>query len=958
MSPLSFGHKEIGTMTRINRRHPRRSLRKMRLGAFCVAATVATCLVAGVGADAASAAFSISSFQAQALNADQSVDMQAGSHPYTATTNFELGTVAEPTGVFPDENVKNIVVELPAGFVGDPAAMQSCSSYAITSDQAGCPLGSQVGYITLTADIFGFPNTTTFGVYNMQRKPGETAAFGFDVNGVVIHISLKPRTDSDYGITATIANAPETIPIVASNLVLWGVPADPRHDAQRARALICFGDPLEAESCQFYGSDGADGGHPAGVAERPFLTNPTLCGAPLTTTMRADSWQHPDAWHEMRSTTVGPITGCDKLPSFQPSLSLQPDTAQIGSPTGLSVKLSVPQSENPVGLATPTLRKAVITLPAGISISPSSAGGLGACTNNQIGIGTTNPVACPQNSKIGDVTVETPLLAAPLTGSVFLGSQESNDPASGRMFRVFLDAENTDYGLSIRLEGNLSVDPRTGQVTATFDNNPQLPFSNLLVRLKSGPRAPLVTPSICGTYTTSAVFTPWAARDAASASASDSFTVSADGNGAPCPAAPPFAPSFSAGTVNPLAGAFSQFSLTLSRSDQDQNLRGIQVKMPPGLLGKLAGVPLCGEAQANAGTCSAASQIGTTTVSAGPGSNPVYLPVSGQPENPVYLTTGYKGAPFGLSVVVPAIAGPFNLGNVVVRAAINVDPHTAQVTVVSDPLPTILQGIPLDLRMVNVTIDRPGFMFNPTNCSALSVDGTVTSTQGAAAVVSSHFQAANCASLPFKPRFTVLTQARTSRANGAYLHVKVTSGAGQANIGKVKVDLPKQLPSRLTTLQKACPDAVFNANPASCPAGSLVGEGTALTPILASALRGPAYLVSHAGAAFPDLVIVLQGEGITLDLVGNTDIKKGITISTFNTVPDAPISSFDLVLPEGPHSALAAFGNLCKTHLNMPTLLTGQNGALVKQTTRIAVTGCPKAEKHGKVPHGRKHKKN
>jgi hypothetical protein len=365
------------------------------------------------------------------------------------------------------------------------------------------------------------------------------------------------------------------------------------------------------------------------------------------------------------------------------------------------------------------------------------------------------------------------------------------------------------------------------------------------------------------------------------------------------------------------------------------------------LLGIIKGVERCGETQANQGTCGPGSLIGHVTAAAGAGPEP-YVVHGGQ----VFLTGPYKGAPFGLSFVIPAVAGPYNLGNVVVRAAIHVDRHTTQITVVSDPLPTILQGVPLDVRKVNVTIDRPGFMFNATSCEPLAVTGALTSTLGAQASVASHYQAVNCASLPFKPSFTVSTQARTSKKNGASLDVKVGYPQGsQANIRSVAVTLPKQLPSRLTTIQQACPEATFDQNPASCPAGSNIGTATATTPVLANPAMGPAYLVSHGGAAFPDLVIVLQDEGVTLELVGSIDIKKGVTSSAFRTVPDVPILGFELTLPEGPHSGLAAVlpakakGNMCGTSLIMPTTITGQNGAVVKQNTKIAVTGCAKSKK-------------
>jgi hypothetical protein len=381
--------------------------------------------------------------------------------------------------------------------------------------------------------------------------------------------------------------------------------------------------------------------------------------------------------------------------------------------------------------------------------------------------------------------------------------------------------------------------------------------------------------------------------------------------------------------------------VTFSRSDQDQGLGGVTVQTPPGLLGVLKSVPLCGEPQAAQGACGQESLIGHTTVTAGPGSDPVS--VSGQ----VFLTGPYAGKPFGLSIVVPAAVGPFNLGTVVVRAGIAVDPHTAALTVSSSPLPTILQNVPLQVRQVNVTIDRAGFTFNPTDCEPLAVNATITSTEGASAQVASRFQAANCAALPFHPMFSAGSLAKTSRQEGAALDVKVAYPSGaQANIHSVAVTLPKQLPARLSTIQQACPEATFNANPAGCDAGSLIGTGTAQTPIFNNPITGPAYLVSHGGAAFPDVDLVLQAEGVTVLLVGHVSItKSGITSATFGEVPDAPISAFELSLPEGPHSGLSAVGSLCTEPLTMPTTITGQNGAQIVQQTRIKVTGCTTTKK-------------
>ena len=665
-----------------------------------------------------------------------------------------------------------------------------------------------------------------------------------------------------------------------------------------------------------------------------------------------------------RSGSEAPsVSGCDLL-QFTGSVTAQPETTQAATPTGLNVEVKVPQNEDPNALATPPLRKAVVTFPAGLVVNPSGAGGLASCSLAQVGMSVSGePSAsrpsCPDASKIASVEIESPALAGVLQGSVYLAAQNENPFRALLAGYIVIDDPTT--GVLVKIPGRIDLDPVSGQLVATFDEAPQLPFSDLRLHFFGGPRAPLTTPAGCGTYTTSTVLTPWSSPDSGPPVTSlDSFQINGGCGGG-------FNPAFNAGTTNNQAGGFSPFTATFSRSDQDQNLSGVSLTMPPGLLGILRAVERCPEPQASQGTCGAGSLIGHTTVAAGSGPDPFYVQ-GGQ----VFLTGPYKGAPFGLSVVVPAVAGPFNLGSVVVRAAIGVDPHTAQITVVSDPLPTILQGVPLDVRTVNVTVDRAGFTFNPTSCEPLSVAGSLTSTQGVTANVSSRFQAANCQSLPFKPSFTVSTQANTSKKQGASLDVKVGYPKGaQANIHKVAVSLPKQLPSRLTTIQQACPAATFNANPASCPAGSNIGTATATTPILSNAVSGPAYLVSHGGAAFPDVVVVLQGEGVTVDLVGSIDIKHGVTSSTFASVPDVPIAGFELKLPEGPHSGLAAVvpakakGSMCGQNLTMPTTLTGQNGAVVKQTTKITVTGCVKAKKkpaktkkkHTHKAHGKAKKK-
>ncbi len=581
------------------------------------------------------------------------------------------------------------------------------------------------------------------------------------------------------------------------------------------------------------------------------------------------------------------------------------------------------------------------------------------------GLTRMTPGHCPAASQIGTVKVTTPLSTSPLEGHVYLAQPDCSpctqtDAEDGKMIGLYIEMQGS--GLDVKLPGVAEVGgPNTpglaaGQIRARFLENPQFPFSDLQLTLKGGSHAPLANPQGCGQAVTGSELTPWSSPETPTATPVSSFAVSWDGAGGACPAGMPFSPGFSAGTVTPTAGAFSPFVLSFSRRDGEQDLSAIGTSLPAGLLGVLKGVERCPEPQAAQGTCGAGSEIGTTQVAVGAGSHP--LLVSGK----VYLTGPYRGAPFGLSVVVPAVAGPFNLGTVVVRAAITVDPHTTALTITSDAFPQSVDGIPLRIQTVNVTVDRPAFVFNPTNCGRRQVTATIVAAQGASTDVSSPFAATGCDALVFKPSFSVSTQAKTSKRQGASLDVRYASAWGQANTAQVAVTLPKQLPARLTTIQQACTEAVFAENPASCPAASAIGTATAVSPILASPLMGPVYLVSHGGAAFPDIVAILQGEGVTVDLTGSIDIKHNVTSSTFASVPDAPISQFEMRLPEGPHSGLSsnlptkANGSFCGQTLTMPTIITAQNGAIVKQTTKITVTGCPRAKKKAKTRHKPKKK--
>jgi hypothetical protein len=909
--------------------------------------------------------FGVSVFDQQ-ITSDVSGDsfVQAGGHPYSIVTEIEVKHHAgaeifeEP---LPEETIKDVIVSVPPGLIGNPAGLGQCTEAQLIGTEPSlfkhpeCPIDSVVGTIHLITDLGFFGGSMTFPVFNMVPPANEPASFGFSVVGEPITFYGNVRNGGDFGVNVTSLNIPDTFAVSGLKLTFWGIPADSSHDDQRCNQAWLGYESSENKFCP--GEPGTPTGPNADpVQPKAFLTLPTSCTDPgigFKSTVRIDSWPKPGIFSEMdlfNHVTPGyplpssewggqqSLTGCDLTP-FNPKVSVEPTNANADTPAGLDVDISLPQDGllNPQGIGTSDLKKAVVALPEGVSVSPSAADGLGACSLAQIGLSNGAPAGCPDSSKLGTVEIDTPLLNEPLKGSVYLGKQAENP--FGSLIALYIVVEG--HGVILKLPGRVDLDPVTGRIVTTFDNNPQLPFDHLKLNFKAGPRSPLVNPHACGSYETTAEFTPWSGNPPVTVNSS--FEITSGPGGGPCPSpGQAFAPRFAAGTTNNQAGAFSPFSLTFTRADGEQQLGGVSLKMPLGLLGTLSTVSLCPEPQASRGSCPAGSEMGSVTAGAGAGANPFYV-TGGK----VFLTSGYKGAPFGLSIVVPAVAGPFNLGTVVVRASIAVDPQTAQLTVSSDPLPTILDGIPLDLRTVNVSVDKPGFIFNPTNCDPMSLTGTLTGGSGGIEPVSNSFQVTNCGVLGFKPGFKVSTPGRTSRANGAGLDVKLSYPAGsmgkQANIAKVKVDLPKQLPSRLTTLQKACPDSVFNQNPAACGEGSKVGQATAVTPVLPEALHGPAYFVSHGGAKFPELVVVLSGYGVTVDLHGETFISPaGITSSTFRTVPDVPISTFELKLPQGPNSALAANGNLCASKLKMPTAFTAQDGAVIRQSTPITATGCAK----------------
>ena len=865
---------------------------------------------------------------------------QAGAHADVTTSFAFTQNAAGAVGAA----LRNVEVILPLGFAGYPVAVKTCTPFQLEVEE--CPVDSQVGVLEVVLRESETQYLTLIGaVYNMVPSPNETGVLGFGfihlVSGTIV-VSVGP----DYRVHARLNNVVTGgFELVRQSLTVWGVPADPSHDEQRGQQCVVNGSRV-------YFCTG--GGIAANENPSAYLVNPTQCtGEPVEAEL-ADlkSWEGVEA--ASVKAKVGPFTGCQSL-KFPPTIAVSPEESQATTPTGYAVDLRIPQSEGAEGIATADLKNVVVKLPEGVVLSPSAATGLVSCSEAQIGLGSEQPVECPNASKVGVVSVITPALSGELKGFLYLGG-----PPSGVIrkppFTVYLTL--VGHGVLVKIRGTVMPNPVTGQLTTVFDENPQLPFSELKLQLTGGSRATDANPSVCGEYHAESVLTPWTSPFEEDAVAG-SFPFAITGCGPPR-----FAPSFAASTLSNQAGGYSTFRVNFAREDADEDLGGLTVTTPPGLSGNLSNVPLCGEPQAAEGTCPAVSQIGELTAGAGPGPEPVFIK-GGR----VYITGPYDGAPFGLTIDVSEKAGPLDLGTgpcdcEVVRATVNVDPRTAQLTVTNGSLPTGKYGIPFQVKDVDVDINRPEFIFNPTDCDPMSVNGVLSSTLGALAQVQSHFQVTNCAALAFKPGFQVSTSAHTSRVDGASLHVTLTlpaetGRATEANVARVRVSLPKQLPSPLKTLQKACTEAVFAANPKQCPLASQVGEARVNTPLLAGPLTGTAYFVSHGGARYPELIIVLVGEdGVTVQVHGETFIsKQGITSATFNTVPDVPFSNFELTLPEREYPALTANGNLCKGTLIMPTEFLAQNGAKITQNTRIAVTGCPRSSraKAARKQRGRKH---
>lgn len=890
------------------------------------------------------------SFEADAFGASGQPARQAGAHPLRASTVLDFNVeglegrdlFGDPKPVvMPVGSLRNLDLRFPRGFVGDPTAATACKAIDFLTvvgggyaDGTACPEGSQVGIVNLTVSpliVSNPPPTVNAPLYRTAARRGALAQFSFQFMGHAAHITahLDP---TDYSVVTRVRYADDVVPVHRIRATLWGVPADPVHDGSR------------------YDPGRIDYGAPSPLPLKPLLTLPSECGvADSTVLSRMDSWQNPGVFVDPVSSEPAAAVGCgDPRMKFKPEIEIQPTTVEPDAPSGLEVDLKLPptstefsnvdalseavakkrnakklypESGDPAAIATPPLRKAVVRLPEGMSINPAAADGLQACSDDQLRLGTDlglqdGEPTCPEGSKVGSVRVVSPALEDPVEGGVFIRSQNSMDPGSGEMFRLALVVKDVERGVNVKLPGSVKADPATGRLVTTFDENPQLPVERIELSLKGGPRAPLAMPSSCGVKTTEIELTSWAGHVVDSES---SFTI-------PCPAGQRFAPDFDAGSVNPTGGAFSPFVVLIDRREGDQFLSGVRVDMPKGLVAKLKGVQLCPDQVAGDGTpgvCPEGSRIGTATVGAGSGS-PFRL------QGPVYLTGPYRGAPYGLSVQVAAKAGPFDLGMVKVRNALHVDPVTARVSVVSDALPQVVKGVPVRLRTIDVNVDRPRFAINPTSCSQKQIDATLTSVNGAVSKHSKRFQVGDCRSLAFKPKLAMRLSGRKQTRTGGHPGLKavVSQKRGQANIARAKVTLPSSI--ALDAANSYDPKLVCDydrALRADCPASSVIGRANAVTPLLNRPLAGDVHLVQgiklgkrgNRIRTLPTLLVKLRGE-VAIDLRAKTSTEKKTNrlVTTFPTVPDAPVSKFAISINGGSKGILVVT-RTAKRRLNLCT---------------------------------------
>jgi hypothetical protein len=921
-------------------------------------AALMVALALALASSASAASIAITGFDGGAFLQSGEPATQAGSHPYNASTAFTFASAPVASGDFevPLEDLKDAIVSLPPGLIGNPQAVKSCAAVDFASGGA-CPLESQVGVFTLESLQPQGRFITHVPLFNLKPPKGTVALLGFYVNFVPVTVYIKVRSGEDYGVTAIGANAQESLVVGGASVDVWGVPADPSHDSDRGQCLQTSGLCPSADA----------------VDPKAFFTLPTSCTGPVRTDLTAVGWlggkdSASFLSHDNAAPIPNPIggTGCESL-DFSPTLKARPTTSAADSPTGFDVDLHIPQDTiaDPNGTVEAHLRDTTVTLPPGLVINPSGANGLDACSPAQIGLKsapgatpvtyTPDAAQCPDASKVGTVKVHTPLLDHPVPGAVYIATPHANPFDS--LLALYLTVDDPQSGVVAKLAGKVALDPASGQITSTFEENPQLPFEDVELSFFGGAGAPLRTPAVCGPYSTTSVLTPWSApASGPSASPSDSYAISQGPNGSGCASSAAQlanAPAFEAGTTSPIAGAYSPFVVNLKREDGSQEFSAVTLTLPPGLVGRLAGTPPCpdsalaaagaksGQAEKASPSCPAASEIGSVIAGAGAGPAPYYAP------GKAYLAGPYKGAPLSMAVLTPAAAGPFDLGTIVVRVALKVDPKTAQITAVSDPIPHILEGIPLDVRSIQVKLDKPSFTLNPTSCDPAAVSGQLLSTLGQSASLSSRFQLGECGRLGFKPKMTLSLKGGTTRGDHPALTVVLKPRSGDANLASLSVALPHSEFLDQAHIRTVCTRVQFAAN--ACPPGAIYGHVTVTTPLLDFPLTGPVYLRSSDNL-LPDLVPALSGPAslpIKLESAGRVDSIKGGIRNSFNYIPDAPFTKLVVKLPGGKKGLLINSRNICKEANKATVKFGAHNGRrLTAHPVLRAKCGSKAKKKH------------
>jgi hypothetical protein len=868
---------------------------------------------------------------------------QAGDHPdlsFDVAIRQDPETEANTFGLHDGyATTRDIRFNLPPGLIGDPNILgisQQCTEQELVGTLA-CPIASQIGVSTIAVYQPTITHRLREPLYMMQPPGGDVVArVGTVAGNAPTFIDLRVRSESDYGLVAEVKDAPAVARLIELESTLWGVPAAPSHDTERCYPAEALGGCVASEP------------RPPGSRPLPFLTNPTRCGISLKMGVNASSWTEPEFDPAKEVTASFPvITGCNNLP-FGPSLAVVPTSRQAGKPTGADITLSLSASEGAEVLEPSQMREIEIAFPEGLAVNPGTADGLVACNVKQVHIGERVPAECPNASKLATTEFEIPVLERNLKGGIYLRDPE---PESEDPVRIWIVAD--DLGLHVKLPGTLHLDEETGQIDSVVldpraeaegllktEGIPQAPVRKVTIQLKSGVRGALINPPTCGEFFTSYRFTPWSSGPPATGNARMAVDEGCDALGG-------FDPRLSAGSTDATAGSHAPFLFTLTRQDGEQNVASFALSLPEGLAATFAGVNHCEGFATETGACPPGSRIGRVVAAVGAGPSPLWVPQPGKRPTAVYLSGPYRGAPVSIVAVVPRQAGPFDFGDEVVRSAIYVDPDTARATAKTDPLPPIIEGIPISYRTLHVELDRPGFTLNPTGCALKRADATVTSSQGAVAHPSSTFAAVNCGSLGFKPSLSIRLFGATHRGAHPRLEAVLKARPGDANVGGARVALPSSEFVDNEHFNNVCTRVQFAAH--ECPAGSVYGFAVAKTPLFDFPLEGPVYLRSAPGRKLPDLVAALRGPAwmpIEVDLDGHVDSIKGRLRTSFEVVPDAPVTKFILRMAGGKKGLIQNSENLCLATHRAVAKFVGQNGKPV--TLKPAVkTSCrsPKSKK-------------